>query len=124
LPLQPCLCDVWHDHVLFEGERVTGLVDYGSVKTDHVAVDLARLLGSLVGDDRQQQAAGLEAYARLRPLSPEECRLVAALDETGTVLGAANWLRWLYHDVRRFEDREAVARRLAALVQRIERWQV
>src|SRR5262249_15177817 len=51
LPLQPCLCDVWHDHLLFDGDALTGLIDFGAVKPDHVAVDLARMLGSLVGDD-------------------------------------------------------------------------
>src|SRR5262249_42064317 len=45
--IQPCLCDVWHDHLLFSGDELTGLVDYGSIKTDHVAADLARMLGSL-----------------------------------------------------------------------------
>ena len=122
-PLHPCLCDVWHDHVLFEGDTLTGLVDLGGVKVDHVAVDLARLLGSLVGDDAGRRAAGLRAYARVRPLSVEEEVLVAALDETGTLLGAANWLRWLYRDGKRFEDRAAVARRLMELVNRIEGWQ-
>jgi Ser/Thr protein kinase RdoA (MazF antagonist) len=121
LPVQACLCDVWHDHVLFEGEKVTGLIDYGSVKTDHVAVDLARLLGSLVGDDREMRAAGLEAYRRVWRLSDEEEALVSVLDETGTVLGAANWLRWLYHEGRQYQDREAVARRLAALVERMDK---
>ena len=101
---------------------VRGLIDYGGVKTDHVAIDLARLLGSLVGDDAAARAAGLRAYRRLRPLSADEEELVVRLDETGTVLGAANWLRWLYHDGRPFDDRAAVARRLAALVERIERW--
>jgi homoserine kinase type II len=120
--LQPCLCDVWHDHVLFDGDVLTGLIDYGSVKTDQVAVDLARLLGSLVGDNAELRAIGLRAYGRVRPLAPEEEALVAVLDETGTLLAAANWLRWLYYDGRRFEDRDAVARRLAALVERIERW--
>jgi homoserine kinase type II len=120
VPLQPCLCDVWHDHVLFEGESVSGLVDYGSVKVDHVAVDLARLLGSLVGDDEAQWTAGLEAYVRLHPLSEEERALATMLDETGTLLGAGNWLRWLYQEERHFEDRSAVATRLAALVQRVE----
>ena len=47
----------------------------------------------------------------------------ARSDETGTLLGATNWLRWLYHEGRRFEDRGAVARRLAELVTRIERWE-
>src|SRR5262249_1201866 len=49
--LQMCLCDIWHDHLLFEGERLAGLIDFGSVKLDHVAADLARMLGSLVQDD-------------------------------------------------------------------------
>src|SRR5262249_47769460 len=25
-PVQPCLCDVWHDHLLFDGDRLTGLI--------------------------------------------------------------------------------------------------
>ena len=118
--LQPCLCDVWHDHVLFEGESVTGLVDYGSIKIDHVTADLARLLGSLVPGDRGLVRAGLGAYGRLRPLTGEEEALVSALDETGNLLGAVNWLKWLYLEGRDFEDRAAVAGRLAAIVRRIE----
>jgi homoserine kinase type II len=123
LLLHPCLCDVWHDHVLFEGDTVTGLVDYGSVKVDHVAVDLARLLGSLVADNRAAWAAGLDAYARLRPLSPAEQSLARILDETGTLVGLMNWLLWLYRDGRIFDDPAAVARRLAELVERVEGWE-
>jgi homoserine kinase type II len=122
VPLQPCLCDIWHDHVLYTGDAVTGLVDYGSVKVDHVAVDLARLLGSLVGDDAAQWSAGLETYSRLRPLSLEVEALVRLLDKTGTLLAVANWLTWLYHDGRTFDDRSAVAGRLALMVERLERW--
>jgi Ser/Thr protein kinase RdoA (MazF antagonist) len=120
LPLQPCLCDIWHDHVLFAGDAVTGLIDYGGVKIDHVAVDLARLLGSLVGDDTQQRSIGLRAYARIRPLSWEEEALIGVLDETGTILGMATWLKWLYRDGKAFEDRTAVARRLSKLVERVK----
>lgn len=123
LPLQFCLCDVWHDHLLYEGDTLTGLVDYGAVKRDHVAVDLARMLGSLIGDDSGQWEAGLRAYREVRPLSAEEEALAAVLDRSGTVLGAVNWLRWLYHDGRRFEDSGLVAQRLGVLVERIEREQ-
>lgn len=122
VPTQPCLCDVWHDHLLFEGDRLTGLVDYGGVKQDHVAVDLARMLGSLVGDDRESWALGLAAYRSERPLSGEDEELALVLDRTGVVVGASNWLRWLYHDGRRFDDLAGVVRRLAALVERMERW--
>jgi Ser/Thr protein kinase RdoA (MazF antagonist) len=123
LPLQPCMCDVWHDHLLFTGDTVTGLVDFGGVKIDNVAIDLARLLGSLIGDDSTLRAAGLQAYSAVRPMSAEEEELVATLDRTGTILGVANWLLWLYHEGRHFDDRHAVARRLAELVERIERWE-
>jgi Ser/Thr protein kinase RdoA (MazF antagonist) len=122
LPLQTCLCDIWHDHILFNGNKVGGIIDYGSLRSDHVAVDLARLLGSLVGDDTALLAAGLVAYLRVRPLSSEEEQLVRVLDETGTLIGIANWLIWLYHEHRHFEDPTAVAQRLGVLVTRIERW--
>jgi Ser/Thr protein kinase RdoA (MazF antagonist) len=122
-PLQPCVCDLWHDHILFEGDDVTGLIDYDSAKLDHVAVDLARLLGSLVGDDAALRGAGSQAYrAARRPPVPLDEALVDVLDRTGTVLAVANWLTWLYRDGREFEDRARVAGRLAALVQRIEGW--
>ena len=76
-PLQPCLCDVWHEHLLFEGDRLAGLVDFGSIKLDHVAVDLARLLGSLVEDDEAGWRHGLAAYRAIRPLSACEADLGA-----------------------------------------------
>jgi homoserine kinase type II len=122
VPVQPCLCDVWHDHVLFTGDDVTGLVDYGAVKMDHVTVDLARLLGSLVGDDTEGRRAGLGAYSQVRPLDAEHEKLVDLLDETGTVLGIANWLTWLYAEGRLLENRAAVANRLGTLVVRLEQW--
>jgi homoserine kinase type II len=120
LPLQPCLCDIWHDHVLFQGDAVTGLIDYGAVKRDHIAVDLARLLGSLVGDDQHLRRAGLGAYARICPLSAAEESLIDVLDESGILIGLANWLEWLYWDKRVFEDPQAVTRRLGEMVRRVE----
>jgi homoserine kinase type II len=121
-PLQPCLCDVWHDHLLFEGDRLTGLIDYGAAKVDHPAVDVARMFGSLVPDDPAAWEEGLRAYRSVRPFGDEEADLALELDETGTVIGAATWLRWLYEEFRPFADRAAVARRLATLVGRMERW--
>jgi Ser/Thr protein kinase RdoA (MazF antagonist) len=118
--VQPCLCDVWHDHLLFEGDRLTGLIDFGAVKVDHVAVDLARMLGSLVRDDVEGWRLGLQAYRRLAPLTAEEEELAHALDETGIVMGMANWLRWLYAEQRQFADRSAVACRLRELLVRLE----
>src|SRR5207253_1184387 len=32
VPMQPCVCDLWHDHVLFTLDTVTGVIDFGGVK--------------------------------------------------------------------------------------------
>jgi Ser/Thr protein kinase RdoA (MazF antagonist) len=122
LRLQSCLCDIWHDHVLFENDAVSGIVDYGGAKLDHVAVDLARMLGSMVEDDIDARAKGLRAYSCVRSLDEEEIGLIDVLDRTGTLLGLANWLVWIYREQRQFDDRRAVARRLAHLVRRVARW--
>lgn len=120
VPIQPCVCDLWHDHVLFTRDAVTGLIDFGSVKEDHVAVDLARLLGSLIGAEESLWHAGFAAYEKLRPLSASDRELARVLDRTGTILAAANWLRWLYQDGRRYDRPELVASRLAALMRRLQ----
>ncbi len=122
VPLQPCLCDVWHDHILFEGHRVTGIVDYGSIRRDNPAADLARLIGSLVGDDAALRQTAIAEYQKLRPLTEEERALVEVLDWTGVVVGAGNWLRWLYLERKSFEDRTNVLKRIAELVTRMEAW--
>jgi homoserine kinase type II len=121
-PVQPCLCDPWHDHLLFEDDRLTGIVDYGSVKVDHPAVDLARMLGSLMADDDEGWRLGLEAYRRVRPFGGHEEKLARMLDRTGTIIGVANWVRWLSDGTRELADRRSAAKRLDMLVARLERW--
>ena len=122
LPLQWCLRDVWHDHLLFTGDQVTGVIDFGAAAIDSPAGDVARLLGSLVGDDREGWRLGLEAYTAVRPLSPLELDAVPFFDASGTVLSVANWLHWLYREPTALGenvDRPACLRRLKRLVTRL-----
>ncbi|MCI0683475.1 MAG: phosphotransferase [Gemmataceae bacterium] len=120
LRLHPCWCDPWHDHVLFSGDRVSGLIDYGSVKEDHAAVDLARLLGSLAGDDYAAWDSAFAAYRTVRPLTEQEQALVAVLERAGVITAVVTWLRWLYHERRDFENRATIAFRLQSLVTRLD----
>jgi Ser/Thr protein kinase RdoA (MazF antagonist) len=53
VPVQPCLRDVWHDHLLFDGDSVSGIIDPAAARTDTVAADISRLLGSLITIDAQ-----------------------------------------------------------------------
>lgn len=117
VPVQPSIGDVWHDHVLFQRDRVTGIIDFAAAKMDHVAADLARLLGSLVGGDLSRMQTAIKAYSVVRPVP--ETELIPILDRGGVVASTANWLRRLYFDNERVADRAAVAARLAELVKRL-----
>ncbi len=112
VPLQPCIRDVWHGHVLFDGDRVTGLIDFGSLRIETVAGDVARLLGSMVEHASTAWRDGLAAYQSVRPLSPEESKLVDVLHFSGVRLAGMNWIQWLFVEGRTFDDMAAVAERL------------
>ncbi|MEO2088269.1 MAG: phosphotransferase [Gemmataceae bacterium] len=88
----PCLCDVWHDHVLFAGDRVSGVIDYSAMKVDSPAVDLARLLADLVDLRSGQLADGMAVYQDASPPAPVPDELVRVLADTGVVCGIANWV--------------------------------
>ena len=119
--LQPCLRDVWHDHVLFAGDAVTGLIDPSACRTESVASDLSRLIGSLVKDDRAAWDIALAEYQRHRPLTANELALVAVLDRSGVLLSGWTWLEWLYFERRPFVEIDAVERRLKTILERMQK---
>jgi Ser/Thr protein kinase RdoA (MazF antagonist) len=120
-PLFPCLRDVWHNHVLFTGDDVTGIIDFGAARVESPAGDIARLVGSLVGDDQRGWDAALAAYDASRPLGARQRQLIRAFDASNVLLSGINWLSWLYLEQREFEDAAAVTRRLAEISARLER---
>ncbi len=121
-PLQPCLRDIWHDHVLFEGDRVTGLIDFGAMRMESPAGDVARLLGSLVENDSQGWQTGLQAYQKVRPLLPAEYCQLAAFDAANIILAGLNWIQWLFVERRRFEDGQQIVSRLRQISRRLDQF--
>jgi homoserine kinase type II len=119
-PLQPCIRDIWHDHVLFEGARVSGVVDFGALRVECVSGDIARLLGSLVGDNPESRRLGLDAYCRTGPMNEAEQRLVTAFDASGVLLSGMNWLRWICLQGRQFDHPCSVLARLDEILLRLE----
>ena len=112
VPLQPCIRDIWHEHVLFEGETVSGLVDFGALRPENVAADIARLLGSLAGDHAADWKLGLSAYEQVRPLSASERELITAFDRSAVLMSGIQWLQWIYLEGRTFEAPQRVLDRL------------
>ena len=119
--LQPCLRDARPDHFLFEGDRVTGLVDFGAMGFETVAADLARLCGEWLAGDPSLRAAALAAYEQVRALDPSEVALIGAFEDAADVLIAGHWLVWHFLEGRSFRDPDAVRRGLAGGLDRTRR---
>ncbi len=119
--LQPVIRDIWHDHILFTGNEVSGIVDFGAMQMDNVALDLARMLGSLVGDVNDPAGLrALEHYGSFRPLQDTERQSMQWLDRSAVLLGSLNWLRWIVLEERNYDDWQAVQRRVEILSRRLE----
>ncbi|MGH7193245.1 MAG: phosphotransferase enzyme family protein, partial [Candidatus Saccharimonadales bacterium] len=120
-PLQPCIRDIWHDHILYLGDQVSGLIDFGAMRIESVAADVARLAGSLCGDESQAWLTALQAYEEMRRFSAEEALLITAYDRANVLLSGMNWLAWIYLEDRVFDDRAAVCRHVDENLRRLER---
>lgn len=117
---QPCLRDVRPDHILFSGDAVTGLIDFGAMGVDTVAADLARLLSEWIGHAPALRAAALDAYSGVRPIDPAETALIDAFERSSAVLGAGHWVCWHFLEGRPFNDPLAVARGIQKGLERLE----
>ena len=117
--LQPCIRDIWRAHVLFVEDEVSGIIDFGSMRSENVAADVARLLGSLAGDQADDWRSGLAAYESVRRLSDDERSLVTAFDRSTVLLGGLQWLEWIYLEGRQFAQPDAVLLRVDELLSRL-----
>jgi Ser/Thr protein kinase RdoA (MazF antagonist) len=116
--LQPCIRDIWYENVLFTGDVVTGIVDFGAMDIDTPACDIARLLSSLAGPDPTRRQIGLTAYESERRLSTSELLAVDAFDSSIVTLAGCNWIRWIYVERRQFENSEKILQHFRRIVER------
>jgi len=120
LVTQLCWGDAWHNNFLFQGDQVSGLIDFATVRLDTPAADLARLLGSATSENGAWWQAGLEAYSTVCPLSRAERQATKALDASGVLLSLANWVGWLVIERREFRDPAKALRRLEHFAGRLD----
>ena len=112
--LHPVLRDIWSDHLLFEAERVSGIIDFGTVRVDEPAADLARMLGSLHPFELDVRLGAIADYNQRRPEHSVDRERVELLDRSGTLLTALQWMRWLVLNRQKFNADTSIL---------FERWQ-
>ena len=122
VPMQPCVREIHAGHVFFKENRVSGILDFGAVQLDNVSVDIARLLGSLAGNDVEMWTDGLNAYQTVRRLSRRELKLVRLLDHCHTAAAALRWLETIYITNHITECSPRVVQQMKTLFQRLERF--
>jgi Ser/Thr protein kinase RdoA (MazF antagonist) len=119
--VQPCLRDARPEHFLFEGARLSGLVDYGAMGVDSVAGDLARLLGEWSGGDPTARREALDSYEQVRPLDALEASLIRVFESATALLIGERWVRWKYVEGRRFDDPNSFAKGLKRSLNQLHR---
>jgi Ser/Thr protein kinase RdoA (MazF antagonist) len=119
--LQPALRDARPEHFLFDGERLSGLVDFGAMGVESVAADLARLSGEWFDADPATRLEALASYERVRPLEPAEARLIDVFETTTSLMIGERWVRWHFVENRGFDDPQAVLRGLERGLMRVDR---
>ncbi len=117
---QPVIGDIWHDHLLFTGTQLTGIVDFGTTKIDHISLDLARLIGSLAADNRKTWSTAMDEYHRIRPLSGDDRDLCEAYDRSGVLISGINWLQWICVEKRQMGQSAAIFQRVQRIADRME----
>lgn len=117
--LQPAIRDVRREHLLFVGDQVTGLVDFGALRIDTRLTDLARLLGSYCGEQPELRRSAVRAYAEINPLAAEEVARIDLIDHTGELISAFNWLKWLLLEEQAFARGPAAEARMAEISARL-----
>jgi homoserine kinase type II len=125
VPLQMCLRDVRADHVLFEGDDVRGIIDFGAIAVDHPAVDLARLLSDYESWEDCRVSAAMTGYQRVAGVATFSEDGVRRLAGSGVVCSMVGWLVRLLVKQESFADNELLVQRLSQLFRRAEavaRW--
>jgi homoserine kinase type II len=90
LPTGAIHADLFCDNVLFDGERLSGLIDFGFAATDAYVYDLAITVNDWCIEQNgelhaERRAAMLSAYIALRPLSEAEQSVWSAVLRAGAL---------------------------------------
>ncbi|MEQ1904725.1 MAG: phosphotransferase [Pirellulaceae bacterium] len=120
LLMQPVIRDIWHDHLLFVDDRLSGIIDYGAMRIDSVCCDWARVIASLRINGKIPWDQSFEILSQYVSLSDVDLAMIRWLSDCGTMLGVTNWIDWLFVEGREFHDRNSAIERFRVLCGQLE----
>jgi Ser/Thr protein kinase RdoA (MazF antagonist) len=120
LPMKICWRDAHRGNVLFQGDEVAGVVDYGAIGVDAPAADYGRLLGSWLPKEPHRWAPILESAAGGSVDAERLARLSWDFHRSGLVVAMLHWREWLLVERRPFADRSAAYARWRSIVETLE----
>jgi Ser/Thr protein kinase RdoA (MazF antagonist) len=130
--------DIHCEHVLYDNDRVTGVIDFGAARVDEPLLDLVRLFSSQSPTDRTARYETLQIYIEKKDelyrgestvsdfsLSFLDAKKTieefALIDEISTLLSAFQWVQWILLENRSFScPRKTIIDRLSSLVHRLD----
>jgi homoserine kinase type II len=101
LPRGGVHADLFTDNVFFDGEKMTGVIDFYFACTEYFAYDLMLVVNSWCFDhfgkiDRRKVSALMESYQKIRPLSKAEIAALPLLGRAGAMrIVATRLYDWL-----------------------------
>ncbi len=132
---QYVLRDVHREHIFFQDNRVSGLIDFDAIRIDTPLTDLARWASDFVIDSQTPDAVWESVMAGWREGWPSEGEAAlggaSLTDDIGLMrdlyrasiwISLANWLDWILIQQRHFTaEPEKIAARLRRLVRGAEK---
>ncbi len=120
--LQPVHGDLWHDHLLFTGNRLAGMIDFSALKIDVPQLDWGRMVSSLRIEEcipRNEFFLSLEDCRQQR-ISPHEIQAIRWFGRVTLVLGTLYWIERIQRTGAECGDSSHAWERFADLCHQLE----
>lgn len=95
----PAIRDLWRPHLFYDETQVVGVIDFGALRLEHRATDLARLLGSLCDSRENLWKVGFQSYQHVWPLTSQEVEVYQAFVASQRVLAPLTWAQRLFPEI-------------------------
>ncbi|ADB14724.1 aminoglycoside phosphotransferase [Pirellula staleyi DSM 6068] len=117
--LRPVIRDARPEHFLFVKGKLSGMIDFGAMRIDTPVADLARLLELHFQKIRNPIAERVKTYVQHSKLQIPPIWF-ETIFKCNLILGAANWMDWIYLEKRRFPSLSLIHSRLEVYERRIK----